>query len=867
MDKRQFWHFSKEKDIEQTADDPTSGRPAQPDHFPNVVRPGGGYPEGRGEKTDAFCNKCKDQLIDGSCLRCDWGPQNRSVPVEDFPLDPFDDDKAGIRAASWKFSKMSQEEWEKRYADAGWQLKGKIKNAKSPVKAICPKGHKVTVKRAERIVCPRPECNKRVLTQKQWEDKYKSLGWTLKGKIKRDGQGYYKPVKAVCPKGHSIMVKEISRPGCYICKPPQKTEENLGKHADFLKKNHERIKELSNQGLSGRAIFTQLYKEQEDEFPFNSHKDDSIGRAIDEYIKIKQIPKGEKRINRWRNALTKNKKELAKDVQDYIFIKLENPEYEDLFDYNKYYDLCGVEDKDRKKFREFIKEWIILNNLVPEKIDESAFRTLFRARQSTDENYVYFIQSGSTVKIGWSGHLSDRMQTHEKGGQQRAESKDPQINQIIYNLETGRANNVPGAVIVGPVKEEQVARATEQQIKNWFKKQMEWTPISKEEQADGFTETFKITVAKENKYPAPGRPESLGPTSVARFTPDAMAEVMQTLIGHIMQNNGVMTPLDEESQYEIALSFGFDQDLLNQLFGTDFGASLGFDETVLDYAPIVNRFNRAWPESFSETDPNFEGSVPPPIEVGPNLEEGIQQPQQPLYERPTSPYQRTINEQGRQQEIANMLQNGLAYQDEQGNIIDVKTDQIISKTADYQGWTNWETWNTKLMIDNDYEPYMQSRQLVQNFTPINQFAMWATETILAPHNQQALADAQEWNEIPYDERPTGREDISEGGQALIESFDEIFDMDPRSDETAQIIDESKVNWNEIYNSIGEDIKESERFAHEEGKHDLLVSDYMTEYSAPELAEAQAGEHPWCPVCNVEKPDDPGTTTLPPDWTS
>jgi len=188
-----------------------------------------------------------------------------------------------------------------------------------------------------------------------------------------------------------------------------------------------------------------------------------------------------------------------------------------------------------------------------------------------------------------------------------------------------------------------------------------------------------------------------------------------------------------------------------------------------------------------------------------------------------------------------------------------------SKKSDYQGWTNWETWNTKLMIDNDYDPYMQSRQLVQNFTPIDQFAMWATETILAPHNQQALADAQEWNEIPYDERPTGREDMSEGGQALIESFDEIFDMDPRSDETAQIIDESKVNWNEIYNSIGEDIKESERFAHEEGEHDLLVSDYMTEYSAPELAEAQAEKHSWCPVCNVERPDDPGTTTLPPDW--
>jgi hypothetical protein len=255
--------------------------------------------------------------------------------------------------------------------------------------------------------------------------------------------------------------------------------------------------------------------------------------------------------------------------------------------------------------------------------------------------------------------------------------------------------------------------------------------------------------------------------------------------------------------------FNYDPSILNNYFNNDFGASLGF------------------------TQEDFQ-----------------MQPQQ---------MQQDLTDVGETEEYVEPTQTLIAPGDP-GKF-------SSTKKSDYQGWTNWETWNTKLMIDNDYEPYMQSRQLVQNFTPINQFAMWATETILAPHNQQALADAQEWNEIPYDERPTGREDISEGGQALIESFDEIFDMDPRSDETAQIIDESKVNWNEVYNSIGEDIKESERYAHEEGKHDLLVSDYMTEYSAPELAEAQAEEHPWCPVCNVEKPDDPGTTTLPPDWTS
>jgi len=94
------WNLSHRPDADWGEDD-SSGKAVQPDHYPNIARPGGGYPEGKGHKTDAFCNKCKDQLVDGSCLRCDWGPQNRSVPVKNFPLDPFEDDKAGIRAGKF----------------------------------------------------------------------------------------------------------------------------------------------------------------------------------------------------------------------------------------------------------------------------------------------------------------------------------------------------------------------------------------------------------------------------------------------------------------------------------------------------------------------------------------------------------------------------------------------------------------------------------------------------------------------------------------------------------------------------------------------------------------------------------------------
>ena len=449
------------------------------------------------------------------------------------------------------------------------------------------------------------------------------------------------------------------------------------------------------------------------------------------------------------------------------------------------------------------------------------------------------------------------MTTHERGGRQREESKDPQINQIIYNLETGRVNNIPGAVIVGPVKEEQIARSTERKIKNWFKDQMGWKPISKEEQDDGFTETFKITVPKEVKYPAPGRPKNLEPASVARFTPDAMASVMQKIIEHIMDNDGIITPFDDELQYDIALNFGFDTNLLHQLFGTNFGAELGFNETILNYDPVS--------KTLPEIGQNFETQIPPQIEVGPNLEEKIEQPEQSLYERSVSPYQRQINEQGRQQEIANMLQNGLAYQDEQGNIVDVKTNQIIQKTSDHQGWSNWDTWNTALMIDNEQWSQTAARKIVYDGGTEQDLANWATPNIIGPTNQEILRNAQEWNEIPYDERPTGREDLSERMKEMAESFDALFGKDPQSDEVPDLIEEDKVNWNEIYENIADAIRNSEEIDHDDKKHDL-TGYWYADFTPEEIAEEQKSQFPWCPICNPQNPDAPGDLTIPENWT-
>jgi len=103
-----LWNFSHKPDSDWGEDD-SSGKAVQPDHYPNVARPGGGYPEGKGKESDTPCKTCnQNNLVDGRCPLCDW-PNSVSEPIKNFPLDPFRDDKAGIRAASWKFSNYQTE--------------------------------------------------------------------------------------------------------------------------------------------------------------------------------------------------------------------------------------------------------------------------------------------------------------------------------------------------------------------------------------------------------------------------------------------------------------------------------------------------------------------------------------------------------------------------------------------------------------------------------------------------------------------------------------------------------------------------------------------------------------------------------------
>lgn len=120
------------------------------------------------------------------------------------------------------------------------------------------------------------------------------------------------------------------------------------------------------------------------------------------------------------------------------------------------------------------------------------------------------------------------------------------------------------------------------------------------------------------------------------------------------------------------------------------------------------------------------------------------------------------------------------------------------KRADHNGWTNYETWLVKSMIDNNREWLMYAEQLIDRGGIAQDLADWALRTIIGPENQEAMKGAQGWN----DKTPWERE----------EEYPDTH-MDYEQDDTPNIIDPELVNWVEIGEHIKQDIENEYRYEH------------------------------------------------------
>lgn len=157
-------------------------------------------------------------------------------------------------------------------------------------------------------------------------------------------------------------------------------------------------------------------------------------------------------------------------------------------------------------------------------------------------------------------------------------------------------------------------------------------------------------------------------------------------------------------------------------------------------------------------------------------------------------------------------------------------------TADYQGWSNWDTWHTKLMMDNDQDLYNKSREIVDHGLDsgwsdeeiIKRLQEWATRKIIAPHNRDAIKDAQEWNDIPQEERIDPHyEDLKNKNPQAADLVDSLGFGANVEDTEPTLMRDDLINWEEILQSFKSEREENEEYARqEERKKELTPYDIV-----------------------------------------
>lgn len=136
-------------------------------------------------------------------------------------------------------------------------------------------------------------------------------------------------------------------------------------------------------------------------------------------------------------------------------------------------------------------------------------------------------------------------------------------------------------------------------------------------------------------------------------------------------------------------------------------------------------------------------------------------------------------------------------------------------TAEHQGYTNWETWHTKLMLDNERHLYeMQKRMAEEGWSP-EQIRDWTVKHVIGPENKRKIEDAREWNEIPEAERTDPHyEEVAEKSPGHKDIMESWFGGPDLSDTSPNLIDPELVNWDEIHHNINAAHNEEQQYEEE-----------------------------------------------------
>ncbi|WP_028058287.1 hypothetical protein [Candidatus Solirubrobacter pratensis] len=128
---------------------------------------------------------------------------------------------------------------------------------------------------------------------------------------------------------------------------------------------------------------------------------------------------------------------------------------------------------------------------------------------------------------------------------------------------------------------------------------------------------------------------------------------------------------------------------------------------------------------------------------------------------------------------------------------------------------SWDTEQVELWMDNDEPTYTKIRKLFERGMTLEQFESWCIRNIIGPLNKQQIADAREWNEIPEDQRVDHLyEDLKNKSQEAADFVDSLGMGKDVGDTEPNLIDPDKVNWQELWDGLYNEINENSEYERE-----------------------------------------------------
>jgi hypothetical protein len=140
------------------------------------------------------------------------------------------------------------------------------------------------------------------------------------------------------------------------------------------------------------------------------------------------------------------------------------------------------------------------------------------------------------------------------------------------------------------------------------------------------------------------------------------------------------------------------------------------------------------------------------------------------------------------------------------------------RTADYQGRTNWDTWNTELMIDNEQRLLDRVHKMIESgkWTTPEQLRDWALTNVVGPYNKERIQEAQEWNEIPkHDRLDHHYEDLKEKSPEAADLVNGLGFGPNVEDDEPDLIDPELVNWLEIFQGYQSELGANQEYEREQ----------------------------------------------------